>query len=638
MADFDSNVASPGQLVTDGYDSFKDFTKEAFDTANALVQALANVSLPQPPQFVAYTPPSFSGSEISLPTAPAAPNISTTIGGNIPAAPSINTPTVAVDAAPTFNEAAPDLTLPTAPDQLNATPPPPLALSLISDDVPDAPDINLPTEPSLSTISLPAAPTLTVPTFTAVVPLPPTEPPSFNLDYVATPYVARLQTEVEAVLRSFLDRLDQRAGMPDEIEQILFERARGRETAIARKAAEEATQEWSARGFTLPQGELIRRVDEVRARSQDAVSELSRQTMIQSHAVRLDNLKFAVQQGVVYEGQWITLHNATEQRALEAASAVARLAADYYNAKIAAYNARITAFNAQAEVYRVQLQAESQKLELYRGQLEAARLRGDLNEQQVRLYSERVRAQLAKIEVFRAQVEGFRARVDGVLAQVQQYRGQIDAYVAQVEAKRAEYGLYGEQTKAVGVRGDIYRASVQAFAERVRAYQASTEAKLLPARLQNENNQIRLQAYTAQLGAFRELVTQQTASTRAQVDAFEAQARIFSSVAGAEQARFESDLSRWRTEIEAARSQAEVAITNSKAISDSAERVFALLLEAEKAAAQIQAQIAAGAMSAVSLGASISSSSSYSQGKSVSLGVSYGVDGGDAAPPNIPYY
>src|SRR3546814_7873076 len=92
-----------------------------------------------------------------------------------------------------------------------------------------------------------------IPEFTAIPPLAPIDAPDVTFSYTEDAYTRTI--DVKSVV---MDMLAGNTGLPTAVEQALFARARSREDVTAQKAVEEAMEDWSSRGFSLPGGEIGR--------------------------------------------------------------------------------------------------------------------------------------------------------------------------------------------------------------------------------------------------------------------------------------------------------------------------------------------------------------------------------------------
>jgi len=84
-------------------------------------------------------------------------------------------------------------------------------------------------------------------------------------------------------------------GLPAAIEQQLWDRARGREDAQALRGEEEVNTTFAARGWTLPQGAQVARIDEARQQVLNKNASLSRDVAIEQAKLEQSNVHFAVQ-------------------------------------------------------------------------------------------------------------------------------------------------------------------------------------------------------------------------------------------------------------------------------------------------------------------------------------------------------
>lgn len=632
------DVMTPAQIVTDAYNDHQGYAQEAFEQALQIVSALQDFTIPNITTQVSFDAVPDSGAPFEIPPAPDAPSVNL-VAPALPAEPTLDIPAVpAIGDAPEFEGTRPEIAFDAKPDALDATPPG--DAPDVSDVIlPDAPVLAFPDSPTSREITLPDSPVIDLPVFSAVPPDTIPSLPAADFNYSETPYSSLLLSEVTAKVRSLISTGG--FGIPPAIEQALFDRARVREDMTAKKAVQEATEEFSARGFSQPSGELARRVGEIRQKNQDAVNQLSREILLKASDVEIENLRFAVQQGIALESMLVGYASSMSERALRAAEITARLTIDYFNAQVQLFNAQVAAFGVQAEAYRTRLEGEKARIDIYRAQLDGARLIGELNKIDVELYAARIQALLSQVEVYKAQLSGVQTQVEVDKARIDAFRATVQAYAERVGAKKAEYDAW-----SAGIQGEVaklqpYQTEAEVFASRVRGYAAGIEAQLAPVKLRIETNQLISQQYATRLQAFRETVNAQSQAAQSAVALYEGQARVYQAQVGAASAKSEADDRRFQLSIEQSRTAAQIALENSRSTVENAIKTTALTLEALKAQATVLSQIAAGALSAVNLGASISGSSSDSKshGSSVSVGhsVPYAEQASTTGLPNMSY-
>lgn len=638
-----ADLNGPADIVTAGFVTWQSFAQDVFEETQELLADLTAVSVQPLTTNVTFNAPTASVPDFSLPPVPTAPDVSLNLP-DVPTAPTVNIPAIpSVDDIPEYDVDKPDLSFAAKPDALNEAAP---TTPSIDTDVslPAAPDVDTsfdtPEAPVQRALSLPTTPELELPSFTGLVaPTFSVDPPSNEISFTEQSYTPVVQSEVVGRIQAWLGATTE-TGLPADVQSALFGRLRDRESVIAAQAVQEATEEWSARGFTLPQGELARRVEAARQKLQDNVSAASRDIFIKANEFELENLRTAVAQGIALEGMLRNYFNAVQQRRLEAAKAASDAAIALYNAQVAQFNAQVTAFQAQVDFVKAQYEGERLKVQIFSEQINAQRLVAELNKLDVDIYSQKIQAasELIKaralaIEVYKAQLEGVKTELETRRLQLDVYRGQLEAFKTKVDAKTAEYDAWGKEIQAEAERTKIYEAEVRAFAERIRAYSTQVEARMQVPKVQIEAEKLRTEQYVASLGAVREQVNAEATRTDALAKIFAGQAQVYNAQVSVEEARVRSTSRQFELELESGRAQAQIAIENAKMLLDNAQKSAQLLVEQLRGAAQISAQMAAGALSAVNLGASISGSSSDSRGESLS--VSYTVDGGEADPPPI---
>lgn len=161
-------------------------------------------------------------------------------------------------------------------------------------------------------------------------------------------------------------------GIPADVEAQIYNRAKSREIKEAAKMAQVATIQFANRGFQLPSGALTARLLEVQQDADDKISTINRDIMVKQVEIEIENIKFAIDQGVKirvsilsaiseYLKAYLLPISLANERATAMANAKGILlnsSADYYRAMIAeaelvfkaeeinstSYNALVTTF------------------------------------------------------------------------------------------------------------------------------------------------------------------------------------------------------------------------------------------------------------------------------------------------------
>ena len=594
------NITSHGWVVADSRAS------NAYSLAAGWLGAVAGVAIPFTAVTSGFTAPAI-GYTLSLPQAPTAPTIAFP---TVHAPDALDLPTVDAitgAAAPEFTAAVPVVQILNKPDALAVTvpgeAPEPSDVTL-----PDAPVIVLPDAPVMELITLPTAPTLDMPVWSAVAPDGDLDVPTVGFVWSEDYYDSALLSDVTSRLTTMLLG---GTGLPAAIEQAIWDRGRAREDVIAKKATQEAYEEFAGRGFALPPGALAGRVAEVAQKNREATSTFSRDVAIKQAELEVENLKFSVSTGIQLEGQLMTYAGQYAQRALEAAKTTVEVAINIFNAQVALFNARLQAYQTEASVYKDLIQAESLRLEQFRTEIEAQKLIGEINVQAIQVYKTRIDALLSAVELYKAQLEGVKTQVDVDRVRIEGFRATVDAYKAQVEAKTSEYQAWGESIRGEVAKVSIYEAQARSFGTLVDAYKTGETVKIENMRAQIAANELLVKAFAAEVDYMGEQVRAGVAQVDSGVKVYDGQTRVFAAQVGGEEARVRALAEQVRLIIAAGTADAELKLKAAGINVDQLLRIAQVESEGRKAAGSIAGQLAASAMSAFNLSASVSSGWSF---------------------------
>ncbi|HEY9247699.1 MAG TPA: hypothetical protein VIO38_01130, partial [Rariglobus sp.] len=162
-------------------------------------------------------------------------------------------------------------------------------------DVPDVSPINLPDRPVLNRPNMPDLVDIRIPEFAfeSLQPFTEASPEwvgssvSTVLQWTETPYQPVLMDEEAAVIRRMWVG---GTGLPPAVEQALWERAASREdTALSRDISAAAT-EFAGRGFTMPPGMLVNRIDAIRTEGALRKQGLGRDILVKITDTHIENL------------------------------------------------------------------------------------------------------------------------------------------------------------------------------------------------------------------------------------------------------------------------------------------------------------------------------------------------------------
>lgn len=542
---------------------------------------------------------------------------------------------------PTFTASDPVLRLPSQPNSLNAlrpTDPTPVVIPTYPAD----PTLVFPGVPTLREINLPNPPDVDVDTIVAEFrTLYNTRPEApgiaLNTDFLATldqqyALVGNRASQFIAqcpALSLICPRLSEllsgnSIGLPSAVEQGLRDRAFTAEDKTAIQAERQALEDWLARGFSIPSGPLNAQIMVLRTQAWDKKATLNRDIWLESAKLEIENLRFALQQGIALEGQYwdhfLKLYDLSRTIAAELFDVQYKVV----SAQIEVYKAELGAWQTYAEFFKTWLQAELSKLEVYKSELEARKLLGDLNRLDVEIYKAQLDGVLAEVNVYKTRVDAANSRLQGELAKIEVFKTQIQAYATDVGAYETEWKAYGQAVQAELGKVEIYKAVSQAFAARVEAYKTGVDAERAKKGFEIDVQKLRFEAWMQEMEFFKTQLSAEVARIESETKVYAAKTGLFSAEVQSESAFSEVAAKEASLRLQKLQIDANVEMEQAKLALQEALETSRIAVQAMGEIGRVSSQLAAGTLSALNMSASMGNSSSFSQSSGCS--VSYNID------------
>lgn len=585
-----------------------DLASIAHTQALAAITALGAFS-PNIPTIAVPDIPVQGVSPLPLGTEPAAPGDLSASFPPAPLEPTVGDLTdVTLGDEPVFDVSTPTLVEVPLPDPFDALMP--AAPELAAPDVPVEPDYVVPPVPTMAGLNLPDVPTLDLPLFNETLRDSPAEP-SAEFSWAENDYNTALLTQMNTRLVTLINGAH--TGLDADVEAAIWNRGRDRAALVTQRGVDEATRMLASRGFSMPQGTLVRVVQQAVAEGQRMDADLSRDILIKQAELEQSNFQFSFNMAMQLEGALINHFNQVQNRALDAAKFEVASLIDIFNAKVTLFNADVQAFGMKASVFKTRLEAALAQLEVYKQQLEGQKLVGQLNEQAARIYESQLKGVQVIAEIYKSRIEGVKVRIDADRARVDIFKAQIDGYDSQVKAKTAEYQGYAERVKAELTKVQMFGEQVQAFKSRSDAYAALVNARLGAATLDfKQNQEFPVDLYKSRIQAYSVNVQAEAERLRAVAQIYESRVRAF---AASEQAK----ATHTSAEVEAVKATSAVYTSQAQLALQAGESNMKLAMTAHetaqanlRAAGQLSGQLAAAALAARNVSASISANTSNS--------------------------
>lgn len=551
---------------------------------------------------------------------------------------SVDWPSIpSIEAADTVSVTLPSTTFPVNP--VTSFPGAP-SISVLEDAAPGAPALpsytftpgtmpERPQAPSLQSVTIPTAPTdWVVPTMPALLSInvlpfggmnPHTEwltrlddTPGDLVLAAPTPYtdpaVGRYSSDLlSQTSRLLQDRLNGGTGLPPEIEQAIWDRARTREAASNATLVSDVIRNAEQRGFMLPTGALNAALLEANRQLVAKTAELSRDVAMKQADLEQANLKHAIENGIALEARLIDYANNIEQRAFESARFAAQNAVEIYNALVGKFRAVLERFSTVANVYNTLISAERSKVEAYRAQVDAERAKADVNTALLGELRAQIDIRNSQIAVYQAQLEATKTLVEVDKTKIESFGEVVRAYTAEISAETVRVEAYKAQLQGNATLADVYKTQVEAWSSvlSTRAQVARTKAEAYASSIQGET--AKAQAYASQVGAEAEKLRALVGVEGLKVDAGKLSVERVKSSNDAQIEFYRALLSQY----EAAKT---ISIQHTKMLSDNYFALKSIVADASKVGASVNAQLAASAYGMLHAAAQISGSDSTNVG------------------------
>ena len=406
--------------------------RSALNDASTMVHAVGYiqpgffpVALPNVPvQNLNLVAPILSDVSLDLPTEP----------GDVPVFQDIAP--IEAGIVPALIAVMPTLTLPTAPSQLSAflEQAPGINTSIAFPEPPDALLNPLIEAPMLPARAEPVKPQTMLPVFDAQAPTDlPVAPTDFETRFNAAyrdagpTMMSVIESQVDAMLAKHNPRYheqmarieDQLAtylnggtGLKPAVENAIYERARGKNDAEARRVRDAAYSEAAGRGFTLPTGALMSAVQQARQAGADNNAVAAREIVVMQAEMEQKNLQFAVttsaglrqtllSAALSYHQNLISING----QALDYAKTTLSTIIEIYNTAVKSYSLKLDAYKAEAMVFETRLKSAMAGIELYQAEIKALEAMTSVDKFKVDVYRARIDALTSLSNVYRAQIE-----------------------------------------------------------------------------------------------------------------------------------------------------------------------------------------------------------------------------------------
>lgn len=353
--------------------------------------------------------------------------------------------------------------------------------------------------------------------------------------------------ELEELMDDYLDMSrTNNTGLPENVEQGIYDRARARSREEARMQTSGVLKEVAVRGFTLPGGMVVAALDQAKKNEAAKNSEAALTIMAQQADLEQRNIQFAISTATqlrlsVRDAAIAYTQNlvAVNGQAADYANKIADTLVSAYEEYRKHYAMYLDYVKLLAEQFQMEINSALAQIEIYKTDMEAARLESSLRKDEVDLYNSKIGAEESKVRMYAARLQALSVELEKRSLSVDLFAKDVQAYSVQAGVKETETRIY-EAT----LKGD--KALVDAELSKMQAYSIEADA------------------IGSQASAISSIANAKTATNRSIVDIFEAELAAFRGTLDAERAKTELPLTAHRANLEAYKTQLQKVIADNR--------------------------------------------------------------------------
>lgn len=476
--------------------------------------------------------------------------------------------------------------------------------------IPPTPEKETISEPKEWAIVIPTSPNIKIKDFTGEKPKNNITIPNTSINWKEDPYSSETLDKIIYNVKSYLDG---GVGMPEAIWESIWAKDNDRDNRAALSFKDKIYNEFSDRGFQgLPQGVQAAQLRKVDQTVFNGSQERSREIATKEANLAIENLRFAVTQGIAIEqlrGSW---YQSMLERSLKAMLSSAELAISVLNAEISFYNAQVQAFIAEMQAWKTELEGELAKLEVQKSELEAQKLISELNQQEVDKYIALLQSLNINLEYYNSTLESLKIITEQDSLKIEAHSKNVQTYAEKIKAINTVYDGYQTEMQGAKIEADINSVNADIFSKTVEAYSSKNNTEISKANLTINTNQQMLSEYDILLKGFVTELNSKVQDLDANNKAHTAKLSTFTSNLESEKVSVTAQGAARSASAQNADQVTQANIQNAKTNADNALAEAQLIREVYKAIADVEAGYASSAFSATNISMGIRDSATNS--------------------------
>ena len=333
------------------------------------------------------------------------------------------------------------------------------------------------------------------------------------VDAMLTKYNPQYHSQMAAIETQLSTYLAGGTGLNSDVENAIYERARGKNNAEALRVRNSAYDDAAGRGFTIPPGALLAIVQGARQAGADNNARAASEIVVMQAEMEQKNLQFAVttstglrtamvQATLSYMQNLVSING----QALEYAKAVLSAIIEIYNTEVRMYGQQLEAYKAEAAAYDVKVRAAMIQVERYKAEIQGLDVTIQADRNRIDIYKARIETLMSYANTYKAQIEAVQGRIGLEKLKLEIFQTQVQSYTTQVQGKDAEWRGYTAQVGGQTAKFSAFTAAAGAYSEEYKGYQLKLAAQNEQAQLRVVQNKHKFENYAAQVSLHKAVI------------------------------------------------------------------------------------------------------------------------------------
>lgn len=322
------------------------------------------------------------------------------------------------------------------------------------------------------------------------------------------------------------------SGVQQQIEQQSIDAVFDRENRVTQSEVKAVYQDWAARGFSMPQGAMAKRVDYVRTQGNLRASEASRAVVVEAFKEKIQEVRLIFDRCLDIEQRLYDRFMQKKKHELDIVQLKFDFAKMRLNELKEAFQIRMDATKYFMETYKYFIEMTIKKMDVIRFQLEYADFEMKIRQFAIDLYKQKVDAVMSHIEIYKTLIETVKLKVDVIKTQFDLYKTEMDGFSTESNFEKIKADLYGTQVQAEGQRLGLFETMAKNYIANIQGLSARADVHNKQQDLKLEAARVDLQRYQSDLDYRRTLLQEQSKANQDLTSNYVRQIEAFKTAVG----------------------------------------------------------------------------------------------------------